>query len=167
MTESVFAKVPEDAETLLAQQAVLRELLTRGGILAEAAGVSNDQCEALYQLGYGFYAQARYSEAFQIFSLLVSYNHLEARYLTALAGAAQMLGRYPDAVQHYATAAMLLLDDPAPLIHAAECCLAMERPAEAAEGLRMALEIIDQEPQHEPLRDRVDALLAPLAAAGH
>ena len=31
----------------------------------------------------------------------------------------------------------------------------------------MAIGLIDQEPQHEALRPRAQALLAPLAAAGH
>ena len=70
-------------------------------------------------------------------------------------------------VQHYGTAAVLMLDDPAPLLHSAECCIAIQQMEGAAEALRMAIGLIDQEPQHEALRPRAQALLAPLAAAGH
>ena len=65
------------------------------------------------------------------------------------------------------TAAVLMLDDPAPLLHSAECCIAIQQMEGAAEALRMAIGLIDQEPQHEALRPRAQALLAPLAAAGH
>ena len=99
--------------------------------------------------------------------MLVTYDHLEPRYLMALAASAQMLGRYADDIQHYGTAAVLMLDDPAPLLHSAECCIAIQQMEGAAEALRMAIGLIDQEPQHEALRPRAQALLAPLAAAGH
>ena len=120
MTDTaVLAEVPDDAESLQAQAAVLRNILLHGGTLGAAAGVSQQDCEALYQLGHGLYQQTRYTEAFRIFSLLVTYDHLEPRYLMALAASAQMLGRYADAIQHYGTAAVLMLDDPAPLLHSA------------------------------------------------
>lgn len=164
---AVLAEVPADAQALEAQQAVLREILTHGGTLGKAAGVNPEDCEALYHLGHGLYQQARYAEAFRLFSLLVTYDHLEPRYLMALAASAQMLGRYVDAVQHYGTAAVLLLDDPAPMLHSAECCIAMKQMEGAAGALRLAIELIDQEPRHEALRPRAEALLAPLAAAGH
>ena len=100
MTDTaVLAEVPDDAESLQAQAAVLRNILLHGGTLG-AAGV-------------------------------------------------------------------LMLDDPAPLLHSAECCIAIQQMEGAAEALRMAIGLIDQEPQHEALRPRAQALLAPLAAAGH
>ena len=168
MTDTaVLAEVPDDAESLQAQAAVLRSILLNGGTFGTASGVSQEECEALYQLGHGLYQQAHYSEAFRIFSLLVTYDHLEPRYLMALAASAQMLGRYTDAIQHYGTAALLLLDDPAPLMHSAECCIAIGQMEGAAEALRMSISMMDQEPQHEALRARAEALLAPLATAGH
>ena len=149
-------------DDLLAYQAQLRETLCAGGTIGMALGITEQECEALYQFGHGFYAQGRYSEAFQVFSTLVGYDHLEPRYLVALAAAAQMLGRYEDALQHYGTAALLTLDDPAPLVHSAECCLALGQHEGAVEALELAIELIDQEPRHEALRPRVEALLESL-----
>ena len=40
-------------------------------------------------------------------------------------------------------------------------------PVLNAEAVRMAIALIDLEPQHEALRPPAQALLAPLAAAGH
>lgn len=94
----------------------------------------------------------------RIFSLLVTYDHLELRYLMALAASAQMLGRYADAIQHYGiSAAVLMLDDPAPLLHSAECCIAIQQMEGAAEALRMAIGLIDRVPSI--LRPRAQALL--------
>lgn len=98
--------------------------------------------------------------------MLVTYDHLEPRYLMAMPRP-RCCGRYADAIQHYGTAAVLMLDDPAPLLHSAECCIAIQQMEGAAEALRMAIGLIDQEPQHEALRPRAQAPLAPPAAAGH
>lgn len=46
-------RVLDDAESLQAQAAVLRNILLHGGTLGAAAGVSQQDCEALYQLGHG------------------------------------------------------------------------------------------------------------------
>lgn len=80
-----------------------------------------------------------------------AYDHLEPRYLMALAASAQMLGRYADAIQHYGTAAVLMLDDPAPLLHSAECCIAIQQMEGAAEALRMAIGLIDQGKQQKKI----------------
>lgn len=143
-------------------QAQLRMLLTQGGTVGEALGITSAECEALYQFGHGFYTQGRYSEAFHVFSSLVTYDHLEARYLMALAASAQMLGRHTDALQHYTMATLLTLDDPAPLIHSAECCLALQQTERAVEALEMARELIEQEPQHAHHLPRLESLLKAL-----
>ena len=148
-------------------QSELRQLFLHGGTLAQAKGVTEQECEGLYQFGHGFYSQGRYQEAFRIFALLVTYDHLEARYLMALAASAQMLGRYRDALQHYSTATLLLIDDPAPLLHSAECCIALREAEGAAESLRLALEICGDDPEHAAVRTRAEALLAPLETTVH
>ncbi|QEA13169.1 CesD/SycD/LcrH family type III secretion system chaperone [Comamonas flocculans] len=148
-------------------QAEFRQLLLNGGILANISGITEQECEGLYQFGHGFYSQGRYQEAFRIFALLVTYNHLEARYLMALAASAQMLGRYRDALQHYTTATLLLLTDPAPLLYSAECCIALRQTEGAIESLRLALELCGDQPEHAAVRTRAEALLAPLQAAAH
>ncbi len=136
----------------------LSGLLRSGGTLGQALEITGDECEALYQLGHGFYEQGRYSEAFQTFSLLVIYDHLEARYVMGLAGAAQMLGRHTDALQHYATAAMIRLDDPLPMFHAAECLIALQRLPEAIDSLELAAELANE--KHPVVAARANALLA-------
>ncbi len=163
MAESATAELSSD--DALAITADLRDFLLHGGTLANLHGVTEQECEGLYQLGHGFYSQGRYQEAFRMFAMLVTYDHLEARYLMALAASAQMLGRYRDALQHYATATLLLLDDPTPLLYSAECCIALQESTAAAESLRLALDMAGD--QHAAVRSRAQALLAPLEAAGY
>lgn len=135
----------------------LKGLLQAGGTLGPALDITQDEREAMYQLGHGFYAQGRYSEAFKAFSLLVIWDHLEPRYLVALGGAAQMLGRYTDALQHYSTATLASLDDPVPPYHVAECLIALERLPEAVESLELCLTLAGDE--HPVVKARAEALL--------
>ena len=140
----------------------LKDLLKAGGTLGPALDITEDEREAMYQLGHGFYAQGRYSEAFKAFSLLVIWDHLEPRYLIALGGAAQMLGRYNDALQHYSTATLVKLDDPVPPYHVAECLIALERLPEAIESLELCLTLAGD--AHPVVKTRAEALLASIQA---
>ena len=77
MSEAATEELTEaDVEQM---QSDLRQLFLHGGTLAQAKGVTEQECEGLYQFGHGFYSQGRYQEAFRIFALLVTYDHLEAR----------------------------------------------------------------------------------------
>jgi type III secretion system low calcium response chaperone LcrH/SycD len=154
---------PTDFTEMDAADGGFGALLRSGGTLGSAQGVTPRECEALYQLGHGHYAQGRYSDAFKVFSLLLVYNHLEPRYLLALGGAAQMLGRYADALQHYATATLAALDDPRPPLHSAECLIAMGRLPEAAQSLQLAIALAGD--AHPVVKARAETLLAPLGAA--
>lgn len=150
-----------DAQAL-AQVGEMQEWLAAGGSVGDAVNVSPEQREALYQFGYDFYAQARYAEAFKIFALLVVYEHLNERYLMALAGAAQMLGRYEDALQHYATATMLMMGDPLPIFYSAECLLALNQTELACETLSLAIELAEDAEAHAAVKVRAEALLSTL-----
>lgn len=164
MTEDLQDTALSD-EQAMQQLALVRQTLVGGGTMGDLRGITEQECAALYQFGYRFYSQARYSEAFQVFALLVTYDHLEPRYLMALAGAAQMLKRYEDALQHYGTAALMLIDDATPYIHAAECALALGRKDFAQEGLKLALEVLAKQ-DNPALQARAETLLALVAQQG-
>ena len=134
--------------------------LASGGSVGKALDISQEQLEAMYQLGHGFYAQGRYEDAFKVFSMLVIFEHKSERYLMALAGAAQMTGRYKDALQHYSTATLLLIDDPRPIYFSAECLLAIGNLDLAAESLRVVIEMTEGNASHQTLGTRAAALLS-------
>jgi len=90
--------------------------------------------------------------------MLVIWDHLEPRYLIALGGAAQMLGRHADALQHFMTATLALLDDPVPPYHCAECLIALGRLPEAIESLELVLTLAGDD--HPVVKARAETLLA-------
>lgn len=126
----------------------LSQLLKSGGTLGDAYwGTTVDEREALYCMGHGLYEQGRYSDAFKVFSLLVIQDHLEPRYVFSLGCSCQMLERYTDALQHYMVAAVAWVDDPRPVLHAAECLIAMTRFPEARDSLALVLEMCADDTQ--------------------
>ena len=137
------------------------DLLRAGGTLSDVLSKeASKENEAMYCVGYSLYEKGSYLDAFKVFSVLVMRNQQELRYVSGLAGACQMLGRYPDALQHYMTAATLNMDDPKPIFHAAECLVAMSHIEQAKESLKLVLEIVP-DPQ-VPLHGRAQTLLQKL-----
>lgn len=142
-------------------------VLTTGGTMGQVIGLTSRECEAMYAHGHSLYAQGRYEDAFKVFAQLVAYNHMEARYQMALGSAMQMTGRHEEALTQYVVAAVMMVDDPAPIFHSAECLLKLGRPAEAADSLELVIELCEQEGGHDATKVRAQAMLAALRAKGN
>ena len=93
-----------------------------------------------------------------MFGFLVTHNHLDRRFHKAFGACLQNLVR-ADALKYYGVASLLDLTDPDPVVHTAECLLALSRDQEAARALRFALGQIKGEAKHAALGERVKALL--------
>lgn len=153
-TPSADLEVPAMNETVA-------KLLQAGATVSSESMAEEN--ETIYAVGHGMYEQGRYVEAFKVFSLLVIRNHMEPRYLFGLAGACQVLGKYTEALQHYMAAAVLMVDDPLPIFHAAQCLIATSHVNAARESLELVLELC---PEHQiSLRKRTQLLLDELKDA--
>ena len=135
-----------------------------GGTLAQALGLSADECEAMYAHGHSLYAQGKYQDALKIFAQLVAYDHLDSRYQMALASALQMTRHYEDALQQYMIVTVMRIDDPVPVYHCAECLIALGRPDEARESLNLVIGTLCKPGEHDAVRARAEAVLKALQA---
>lgn len=88
---------------------------------ASMHGISREELEAAYNVGFGFYNTGRYDDAETIFKFLAMFNHLEQKYWIALGAAQQMKKEYAKAVVAYGYSAMLDISNPKPQYYAAEC----------------------------------------------
>jgi type III secretion system low calcium response chaperone LcrH/SycD len=137
------------------------------GRLESPASLSDADCESLYAVGYGLYAQASYEKALQVFGWLVILRSLDRRYVFALGSCLQVVGRYESAINHYATALMIDIEDPTPLLHTCECLVALRRfdhAQEALDTLRQEYSA-DSYPWISPKAERLQALIAGSQAA--
>ncbi|WP_323018734.1 SycD/LcrH family type III secretion system chaperone [Castellaniella sp.] len=135
-----------------------------GGTLAQAMGITAQECEAMYAHGHSLYAQGKYNDAFKIFAQLVSYDHMDSRYQLALASAMQITRRYEEALQQYVVVTVMRVDDPIPVFHSAECLLALGRPQEARESLELIIESMCKPGEHDAVKARSEALLKAINA---
>ncbi|MBQ9693385.1 MAG: SycD/LcrH family type III secretion system chaperone [Kiritimatiellae bacterium] len=107
--------------------------------LRDVKGITNNEIEALYAMGYHYYRTGKLDAALRIFKGLVTLDHLEARFWLGLGGVQQRLEAFADATQSYAMASLLDIHDPRPQLAAAECYLKLHQLHEADSAL-LALE---------------------------
>lgn len=99
-------------------------LLNKGYTLANLAGLTDEQMEALYALGYQYYQVGNYKDAKNIFTALCLYDCHEPKYFMGLGGCLQGLGEYKNAADTYSVACTITgLIDPEPMYFAAICLL--------------------------------------------
>ena len=124
-TSKLTPEMIEQAAKGLADMSTVREL----------KGITDEEMEAMYSLGYSFYTTGRYDDAEKVFRFLVLFDHLSAKYWTALGAVQQVKKLYVDAVASYGYASFLDLENPKPQYYAAECFLAMGDKENASSAL--------------------------------
>lgn len=109
--------------------------LMEGYTLSSVKGISEAELEAVYSVGYNFYQTGRLDDAQKIFSFLVMFNHLSAKFWMGLGAVYQVKKELDQALTAYGYASFLDLEDPRPQYHAAECFWAKGDRANALSAL--------------------------------
>lgn len=128
-------------------------------------GITSEELEAVYGLGYQIYTTGGHEQALKIFRFLCYYDHLNFKYWLGLGSCCQMLGRCEAAVEAYTLAMLLDSDDPRPPLHAAQCHIALGNREAAISGLTAALEWAGDRPEHQSARERAEELMRQLQSA--
>ncbi|QOZ36253.1 SycD/LcrH family type III secretion system chaperone [Bradyrhizobium sp. CCBAU 53421] len=111
------------------------DLMAGRATLGDVVGITDEEIEALYTLGYRYYCCGKYEHALSFFRFLCLHRHTDARSWLSLAAASQMLEDTEGAVQAYKLAALLNSEDPQIPLRAAECLVKLGRPAAAIVAL--------------------------------
>ena len=106
-----------------------------GATLKEVKGISNEELESVYSLGFSYYRTGKFENAQKLFEFLVLFDHLNAKYWTGMGAVYQMQKRYGEAVTAYGYASFLDLHNPKPQYFAAECFAAMGDKVNALSAL--------------------------------
>ena len=110
-----------------------------GATLKEVKGISNEELESVYSLGFSYYRTGKFENAQKLFEFLVLFDHLNAKYWFALGAVQQACKDFQKAIASYGYSSFLDLENPKPQYHAAECFLALGDKANAASAV-LALE---------------------------
>ena len=119
--------------------AAAKAFVKDGATLKEVRGITSDELEAVYSLGFGYYNTGKFDDAQKLFEFLVLFDHLNAKYWFALGAVQQAKKMFDKAVSSYGYSSFLDLENPKPQYHAAECFIAMGDKGNAASAI-MALE---------------------------
>lgn len=163
-TEQTDQAVPPEFENLVTD--LVDVLVNEGLTVGQVHGFTEEEYEAIYNLGFNQYNQGKFEEAARYFRFLTFYNHLEPRYAKAMGACLQMLERYPDAVSAYTMAIVMDAMDPEPMLRVAECLIAMGEVADAAETLDGVIKVCDEAGGHDAIKARAIALASILSESG-
>ena len=112
-----------------------KKLVNDYATLGELKGISHDELEAVYSLGFNYYKTGRIDDAAKIFQFLVLFDHLNPKYWLGVGAIQQIKKDYDGAVASYGYASFLDLSNPKPQYHAAECFLAKGDKTAAASAV--------------------------------
>ena len=115
--------------------AAARAFLEDAATLGELKGISRQELEAVYSLGFTHYRTGRYEDAAKLFQFLVLFDHLEPKYWLGVGAIQQVRKDYQGAIASYGYSSFLDLSNPKPQLHAAECFLALGDKVNAASAL--------------------------------
>ncbi|RYX93953.1 MAG: CesD/SycD/LcrH family type III secretion system chaperone [Comamonadaceae bacterium] len=144
---------------------LLRQMM-QGNTLAPLMGVSVGDQEAIYALAYAAYTQARYEEAMQAFSYLMTVDHLDRRFCSGFAACLRAQKRHAEALKYYFSASLLDLTDPEPVMRMAECHLALNDKPQARAALAYGLDQARAHETHRSYVPRLEAMLSFLNTEG-
>lgn len=161
MDENVFENLNEEERAMAQTLAGTASALLENGVLtlAEIRGVSHDQLEAVYRVGFGLYNAGKYDDAEKLFRFLCVFQHTDPKYWVAMGAVRAARKNYAEAVKAYATASMFDCNLPKPHYYAAQCFLAMGDYDSAESGVVSLLELC---PAGDPTNNKYRALATAL-----
>jgi type III secretion system low calcium response chaperone LcrH/SycD len=137
---------------------LINDFANNGKTIADMHGMSKQDIEAIYSVGYSLYNSGNYEKAHKVFQFLCWFAHLEAKYWLGLGAVRQQLKQYPTAIEAFSFATMLDITDPRPPMQAAECHLALGNKAEALSGLNGAIEFAGNDPKWADVKAHAKAM---------
>ena len=134
--EELIASLPEEAQENTNE---LFRILGDGGSFGDLYGIDEERLEAVYSVAHTLYGNGKFEDAATMFRFLCLMEHAEERYWMGLGATEQMLGNYEKALEAYAQATLLDIDDPRPQIQAGYCLIKLELFEGATQALEGAL----------------------------
>ncbi len=144
----------------------LDAVLHHGLTPAQLAGITPQELEAVYALGYADLQAGRLDEAMERMAFLVQQDPWERRYHIAFAYCLQQAGQWASAGRFYAQALLIDATDAGCAMRAGECLEAMGALDEAREAYEAAVKLSWLDTAHAPARVDAQAGLDRLSGVG-
>lgn len=152
------------AETAVQEGQGIQELIQLIGDididLNDLSRFDDETIEGIYSFAFSYYENGWYTEAENLFRLLVSLRIRNYHYWKGLGATLQMLKKYEEAVEAYSWAAIndKSISDPYPHFHAAECFHTMGEYTRGLKALYSAKTIAKKQGTYYALLQRIELL---------
>lgn len=110
--------------------------------------------ENIYSQAYQLYNTGKYSDASNMFRLLIMFNAMEAKYVMGLAACYHMMKDYVSAIQTYTLCSVLDSTNPIPHYHSSDCYIQMREYVSAMLCLELAIERAGDSPEYAKMNER-------------
>lgn len=154
ITNKMKAEFPSENPQRHAE--VLLNFFEKGIMPFESMGFDNRFVGMLYSYAYKLFQSGKFSDAEQVYRLLMCLNPLDARYPHALAATLHKEKKFQESLNNYIVAAYLAPDDPMPLYHASDCCMQMNDPYSALTMLSMVIDRVGERKEFNLLKQRAE-----------
>jgi type III secretion system low calcium response chaperone LcrH/SycD len=143
---------------------MLQDVLAGKIILRGELGLDDNDMEALYSVTYNIYMAGKYQDAARMFGLLGMLDPTDYRFIFGAASSTQMLGQYVLAAMQFQLAAAMDPENPVPMLHTAECLLAVKDRKGAKRALEYVMERSEGKQEYAAIRARAETIMENLAA---
>lgn len=125
----------------------------------DALGLTDEAVEGMYSQAYRLYNTGKYSEAAQMFRLLVMLNPAQPKFTFGLGACMHLLKEYRNAIELYTMSASLDKTSPLALYHLSDCYLQIKDKLAAVVALEMVIKRAGDNSAHRVLKDRAKMTL--------
>ena len=119
-----------------------------------AMGMTDEAVEEMYGQAYRLYNSGNYSDAVQLFRLLIMLNPMTSKYTLGLAACMHMMKEFRSAIELYTTCTALDPISPFPLYYLSDCYIKIQDQFSALVALEMTVKRAGEKPEYKVLKDR-------------
>jgi len=127
--------------------------------LQELEGISDEEMETIYALGYNFFTYGKYDAAKDIFTGLTAYAPYTAHYWRALGAVNQQLKLYDEAISSYDMAVANDESDLVSFVYRGESYILSGNKEAGLQDLKRVKEMGASAPEHWPWVQRSELLI--------
>lgn len=138
---------------------VANNVIQKGMLLKEAMGLSDDMVEAIYGFAYRLYSMGKYSEALQMFRLLIMLDPTKEKFVLGLSACFHMQKDYRSAVSSYLLCTVVNPTNPIPHYHASDCYNQLKKDTLAVEQLKICIEKAGEKEEYAQVKNRAETIL--------
>jgi tetratricopeptide (TPR) repeat protein len=161
MEDEQYKVWQKNLEELMGKMQTMKDEIREKGSVGDAVGVTEDEKQDAYALGYRFFQQKKYDKAMTIFDALFILDPIHKDFSKAVAATLQMSGNLPDAAIQYLISYFFNQDDLSLILYAGRCMMELGQVLPAYYIMRSVVEAkkYSQTSENIKVRDTIQALL--------